>query len=219
MLRAILRAIIHLLFTLLTRLNVQGSDNVPAQGGAILAANHISRLDSPVVFMCLERQDATGLVADTYKQKFFFRILVNAVNGIWINRDEADLHALRTARDFLRQGGLLGIAPEGTRSPDGTLQSAKLGVAYLADKTSVPIIPVAIAGTEKAFDELFHLRRGRIDVCFGEPFSLPPVERRRRDESLQDNADEIMCRIAALLPLTYRGVYANHPRLREFLAE
>ena len=217
MLRSFLRNFVRFLFALLTRLESEGLDNVPAKGGAILAANHLSRVDSPLLFALIERKDVTGLVADKYQKNLLLRPLIEAVGGIWINREQADFQALRAARDFLQKGGLLGIAPEGTRSRTGALRQAKTGVAYLASKADVPIVPVAIWGTEKTFKELKAFRRARIKVHVGEPFMLPPLDRSNRSGSLQRNTDELVCRIAVLLPIEYRGVYADHPRLQELL--
>jgi 1-acyl-sn-glycerol-3-phosphate acyltransferase len=217
--RPALRSIVHFLFKLLTHVEVEGLENVPRSGGAILSANHLGRLDSPLVFALLERDDATGLVADKYKKYILLRPLVDAVGGIWINREEADFQALRVARDYLQKGGMLGIAPEGTRSRTGALMHPKTGVAYLAHKAGVPILPVGITGTEKAVRELFRFQRPRLTVRFGKPFTLPTLERGERSVMLRANTDEIMCRIAALLPEEYRGVYKEHPRLRELLLE
>ena len=114
-------------------------------------------------------------------------------------------------------GGMLGIAPEGTRSRTGALIQAKTGTAYLADKAGVPVVPAAIYGSESAMRQLFHLHRPAIHIEFGKPFTLEPVSRSNRDADLQRNTDEIMCRIAAMLPQRYWGVYAGHPRLIELL--
>jgi 1-acyl-sn-glycerol-3-phosphate acyltransferase len=215
MMLIVLSSVIRFLFAVLARVEVEGLENVPRQGGAILAANHLGRLDSPLVYTVVRRDNLTGLVAEKYQNKPFFRWLVNLVGGIWINRQQADFRALREAREYLQQGGMLGIAPEGTRSTTGALTPAKTGVAYLADKADVPIIPVGITGTEKAFHELFRLRRPRLKVRFGRPFKLPPLKRDDRSGSLKQNTDEIMCQIAFLLPLAYRGAYTGHPRLQE----
>ena len=217
MLRAFLRSLFRFLFSVLTRLEVEGLENVPPQGGVILASNHLALLDAPLVFILLERQDATGLVADKHKKNFLLHWLVNSVHGIWINRESADFQALREARGYLMKGGIVGIAPEGTRSRTGHLMPAKTGVAYLAEKACVPIVPVAIFGSEKIFHQLLRLRRAFIKVRFGEPFLLPPLDRRDRNEALRRNTDEIMCRIAVMLPQSYRGVYHDHPRLSEFM--
>lgn len=215
MTRRFFRWLFRWLFRLCARLEVQGVENIPAQGGALLAANHLSRLDAPLVFMLIERDDLTGLVADKYKRNAFFSWLVRQVDGIWLNRESADFAALRQASEYLRQGGLLGIAPEGTRSQTGALAPAKTGVAYLAEKAGAPIVPVAIAGSERFFSELKRLRRARIQIRIGPAFRLAPLERGERSEGLQRNTDEIMCQIAARLPEAYWGAYAGHPRLQE----
>jgi 1-acyl-sn-glycerol-3-phosphate acyltransferase len=211
--------VIRWIFKILSRVEIVGLENIPSQGGAILAANHMSLIDPALVRMVISRRDVSSLVADSYKNNLPIRWLVDAMGGIWINRQQADLHALRQARDFLIQGGLLGIAPEGTRSKVGSLLPAKTGTAYLADKAGVPIVPAAISGTEKAFRELAHLRRPRLRIEYGEPFGLPPLERKDRDAGLQRNTDEIMLHIAAMLPPQYWGAYRDHPRLINSLAQ
>jgi 1-acyl-sn-glycerol-3-phosphate acyltransferase len=213
----VLCSVFRLLFFLLTRVNTEGLEYLPRTGGYIVAANHLSILEVPLVYCLLGRDDVRGLVAKKHQKNPIFRWIINIIGGIWLNREEADTRAIRAARDHLKQGGVLGISPEGTRSPTGALIAAKNGVAYLADQAGVPIIPVAIIGTWKVTSKLLTLQRPPILVRFGEPFSLPKVERADREDGLQHNTDEIMSRIAALLPQKYRGVYADHPRVRELL--
>jgi 1-acyl-sn-glycerol-3-phosphate acyltransferase len=217
MLIKILKALFRALFWSLTRTQVHGAENIPPQGECILVANHLGILDPPLVYVFLDREDITGLVAKKYQSNPFTRGLVNLVGGIWLNRGEVDTRAFREAVEYLNRGGMIGISPEGTRSPTQALIHAKTGVAYLADKTRAPILPAGITGTERAFSMLMRLRRPRLIVRFGSPFTLPPVNRSTRNEDLKRNTDEIMCRIAALLPHEYRGVYAEHPRLTELL--
>ncbi|MCI0520276.1 MAG: 1-acyl-sn-glycerol-3-phosphate acyltransferase [Chloroflexi bacterium] len=214
-----LRAVFRWLFKCLSHLEATGLENVARQGGLLVATNHLGRLDAPLIFALVDRDDITAMVADKYKDHAFFSWLVRMVNGIWLNREESDIHALRAARDHLQAGGCLGIAPEGTRSPTGALLQAKTGVAFLADKANVPIVPAAMWGTEDAFEVLYRLRKPRMFIRFGPAFTLPALERERRDEMLRSNTDEIMCRIAAMLPEKYRGVYHDHPRLAEILQE
>ncbi len=218
MLRALIRSIIRLLFKLLSRLDVQGLENIPPTGPGILAANHLGRLDSPLIFSLVDRTDITSLVADKYQNNLLVRPLVNAVHGIWINREQADFRALHLALDYIQRGGLLGIAPEGTRSRTGALMPAKTGVAYLAGRAGGFVVPTGIWGSEIAIAQLCHLRRPLIHIRFGQPFNLPPLERGDRSANLLKNTDEIMCQIAALLPPAYRGVYAEHPKLEKILA-
>ncbi|MFO7623825.1 MAG: lysophospholipid acyltransferase family protein [Anaerolineales bacterium] len=215
--RKILYAIATFLFQFFSRLNVSGLENVPHRGPAILAVNHLGIIDAPLIFALVPRTDLTALVAKKHLKNPFLRIIVNIVGGIWINRDEADSHAMRAAREHLNKGGLLGIAPEGTRSPTGGLNTAKTGVAYLADKAKVPIIPIAISGTFKGLKQALLLKRPTINVHIGKPIILAPFERKHRDVALQQYTDEIMCHIAAMLPPSQRGAYAQHPRTIEIL--
>lgn len=205
------------MFSSLTRIKVTGLKNVPSEGGAILAINHLSRLDSPLVFMILKQDNVTGLIADNYQSNPFLRWIIEAVDGIWINREQVDLQALRQAQKYLENGGYLGVAPEGTRSDHGALIKAKIGTAYLADRARVPVIPVAITGTEKISQKLARLQRPRLTVEFGQPIHFSPLKPDNRNKTLEKNTDEIMCQIALMLPETYRGVYADHPRLKELI--
>ena len=213
-----LRSLLRFLFSLLSRQDIQGIEHLPLQGGCLLVTNHFSRLDPPLIFTLIEREDATGLVADKYLNNPVIHWIVNQVNGIWINRETADFQALRTAVNYMQAGGMLGIAPEGTRSQNGEMLPAKTGAAYLVDRARVPIVPVGVWGTEVAANQMLRLKRPILHVRIGAAFNLPPVERRHRDVDLQRNTDEIMCRIAALLPTRYHGAYANHPRLAELYA-
>jgi 1-acyl-sn-glycerol-3-phosphate acyltransferase len=207
MLRQIIWRFVRFLFWLLSDTKVYGLKNVPATGGYLLASNHLGLFDAPLVFAVITRKDCTALVAKKHQNNPIKRWLINSVHGIWINRDDPDTQAIRNVRDFLKAGGILGMAPEGTRSKTGAMQKAKTGVAYMADKAEVPIIPTAITGTYRDFQRLLKLERLKITITFGEPFSLPPVERARREECLQENTELIMHRIAVMLPEEYRGVY------------
>jgi 1-acyl-sn-glycerol-3-phosphate acyltransferase len=216
-LRKFAQVFIRFLFHLFSRVEATGLENIPKTGGCILSPNHVGFLDSSLVFILVDRDDTTGLVAKKYQKNPIFRQLVKIVDGIWLNREEADTHAIRAACDYLQKGGILGVAPEGTRSRTGALIPAKTGVAYLADRAGVPIIPVAITGTETVLNEWKRLRLPHITAKFGKPFNLSPLDHNDRNGSLRRNTDEIMCRIAAMLPPAYRGAYADHPRLKELL--
>jgi 1-acyl-sn-glycerol-3-phosphate acyltransferase len=138
--------------------------------------------------------------------------------GVFIQRGEVDRGALKAAVQWLRAGKVWGMAPEGTRSPDGTMKRGKTGVAYLADSSGAPIVPMGLVGAEKITTSLKRLRRQHVSLKIGKPFKLPPLNQDNRAASLRANTDEVMCRIAALLPESYRGMYADHPRTKELLA-
>jgi len=224
-LRRIVSSAIRFIFKLLSKIHVKGIEKIPVNGGCILVMNHLSRIDPALVYIVLDDQEIlskhkmTALVADKYKSFPGISWIVNLFEGIWINREEADFQAMREARRFVSQGGMLGIAPEGTRSDTQALIQGKTGAAFLAEKVGAPLVPIAVKGTEDAFHNLFRFRRPHIYMQFGEAFTLPPLDRQNRSASLQRNTDEIMCRIAAMLPPKYWGVYADHPRLKELLKE
>ena len=217
MLRDSISFFITILIRLLARVDVIGADNVPPQGGYILAINHMSILDPVLIFIYVRRKDLIALIAKKHQKNPLIHWLVDSVGSIWLNRDDPDAHAIRFSRDYLQQGGLLGIAPEGTRSPSGALIPAKTGVAYLADVAQVPIIPIAITGTRNGVKRALTFQWPRFTIRFGCPFSLPPVNRQSRETDLKHNTDEIMCRIAAMLPAELHGAYANYPRIKELL--
>ncbi len=213
------RKILAFLFHLIARPEIQGAENIPAQGACIIATNHLSILDAPLIFTAVTRKDFTALIARKHKKNPFIRWLVSQVDGVWIDRYMVELEPLRQITRHLKEGGIIGISPEGTRSQTNQLIKAKTGVAYLAAKTNALIVPVAVTGTENAVADWKRLRRPTLTLRFGAAFQLPALDSKNRDTILEENTDEIMCRIAAMLPERYRGVYSRHPRLKVLLVE
>ncbi len=216
----IFRTIVRFLLHLIARIEVIGQENIPNTQGYVVAGNHIGRLDAAMPYYLLDRSDIIVMVAEKYQKYAFTRWLTRLVNGIFIDRYNADVGALRQTLRRLQAGGILAMTPEGTRSKSGNLIEARPGGIFLAWKAGVPILPAAVTGTEDAIvrDRFKHLRRLDIKVTAGKPFTLPPGNGRDRDALMQAYTDEVMCRIAALLPPERRGVYADHPRLKELLA-
>ena len=215
-----LRFISRLLVRLIAHVEIIGRENVPAHGGAVVVSNHIGRLDAMLGVVLSDRTDFVLFVADKYRRSAFWRFFVRHLDAVWLHRESLDLKAMRTVQKRLEMGQVLIIAPEGTRSSNGTMLLAKPGAAYLAAKAGLPIIPIGITGTEDRIVKA-RLRRGRrlsIRINIGEPFYLPPLARRTRDAQLAAYTDEIMCQIGRLLPEQYHGAYATHPRLSELRA-
>jgi 1-acyl-sn-glycerol-3-phosphate acyltransferase len=158
-------------------------------------------------------------VAEKYKNHPLYGAIGRAANAVWLNRFEADYSALRQILDRMKQGGMMVIAPEGTRSKTEALQEGKMGVAFLAAKSGYPVLPVALTGTEdrRIVENLKHLRRSKIMVTATDLMEVHIPAGKGREQAMRAATDEIMCRIAAALPENYRGVYANHPRLKELL--
>jgi len=217
--RETLRKIINRLIRMFSRPTFLGTEYLPKEGGFLVATNHLSRLDTLLLFINPARDDITALVADKYKKYPLFKWILDTGGIIWLDRDSADFGAMRAAVDAIKNGASLGIAPEGTRSVNAELLEGKPGIVLVALKTGVPIVPVGIAGTEDVFRRMFTLQFPKITIRFGPSFTLAPLDRERRNEQLKEYTDEVMCRIAALLPERYHGFYKDHPRLKQLLAE
>ncbi|MDL1910233.1 1-acyl-sn-glycerol-3-phosphate acyltransferase [Chloroflexi bacterium CFX6] len=211
-----LRSIVRFFMRLIARIEAPGLEKLPG-GNLIVAANHLGRLDTAVLMCLLDREDIIMPIAEKYRRHPIFGAMGRAANGIWLNRFEADHSALRKILERMKQGGLLVIAPEGTRSKTEALQEGKPGVAFLAGKSGYPVVPVAVTGTEDRaiVENLKRFRRSRIAVKVGDPFHVQIPNGKGREQAMRAATDEIMCRIGAMLPENYRGVYADHPRLRE----
>jgi 1-acyl-sn-glycerol-3-phosphate acyltransferase len=216
---SLIRFLIRLLAPVVMRLEVFGKENLPASGAYIAVANHLGVLDSLLVYYLLERQDIILIIAEKHTRYAFTRWLVRSLDAIYIDRFNADMAVMREVLRRLRKGGVLVIAPEGTRSQTGALLEGRQGASFLAAKTGVPIIPVGATGTQDRLllANLKRLRRTPVTVRIGESFQLPPLSKQDRDAALLADTTEIMCRIAVLLPPEYRGFYADHPRLHELL--
>jgi 1-acyl-sn-glycerol-3-phosphate acyltransferase len=213
----LLRAFVNLLFTILTRRRVAGLENIPAEGGCVLVFNHVSNIDPPLFFGLIKRPKLTALLASNYRERPFHRFWIEAAGGLWIRRGQSDRAALAAALTLLEQGWIVGLAPEGTRSPTGGLREAKRGAAFLAARAGVPVLPVGVTGTGTLMRSLKRLRRPMVTVTFGKPFRLPAPNGRDQKQQLQAATDEMMCRVAALLPPGYRGVYADRLRTSELM--
>ena len=212
------RFLTRVLMRLIAKIEVYGLEKIP-DGNLIGAANHLGRLDTAALLAVIDREDIIMPVAEKYKNHWLFGAIGRAVNAIWLNRFEADFSALREILARMKDGGLLVIAPEGTRSKTESLQEAKLGVAFLASKSGFPVVPVAVTGTEDrlVLENLKRFRRSRIVVHVGKPYKIEIPKGVGREQALRGATDELMCRIAAMLPENYRGFYADHPRLKELL--
>lgn len=212
------RILVRIVLRIIARVELDGLENLP-EGGFILASNHLGRLDSAILYYAIDREDIIMPVAEKYKAHWFFGPLVRSLGGFFINRFEADVSAIREVLRRMKKGGIFVIAPEGTRSKTEALQQAHSGVAFFASKTGVPVVPIAMTGTEDRviLENLKRLRRSRIVVKAGKPIRVKLDEHLEREQALDAATDDIMCRIAAMLPEKYRGVYANHPRLERIL--
>jgi len=219
--RDILRWILRRLIDLVARVEIHGMDNLPKEGAFIIATNHLGMMDVTLLYYAIDRWDVFVPVAEKWEEVGFLRWLGKYLNFVFIDRFNPDLKAMRRMISLMEKGHTLVIAPEGTRSRVGSMIEGKPGASYLAAKLKRPIVPIGLAGTEDdaIVGNLRRLRRSSVLINAGKPFSLPPLSPKDRDTALKLYTDEIMCRIAALIPERYRGVYAGHPRLRRLLGD
>ncbi len=212
------RSIVRFIMSIIADIELVGRENLP-EGNVLVAANHLGRLDTAVLLCVLDREDIIMAVAEKYKDHPLFGAIGRAVDAIWLNRFEADFAALREILVRMQKGGLMVIAPEGTRSKTEALQEGKMGAAFLASKSGYPVLPVALTGTEDrgVIENLKRFRRLKIKVVAGKPFVVEIPKGKGREEAMRLATDEIMCQIAAMLPEKYQGVYKGYPRVAELL--
>lgn len=210
LLRTALRIIFRGIFWLICRVEIHGAKNIPASTGYIVAYNHISLYEPPFILTFWPQQLEALAGADVFHRPAIGP-LVRAYKAIPVKRGEYDRYVLDLMMAILDAKKPLAIAPEGTRSHEASLQQARAGVAYMIDRAGVPVLPVGITGTTKnMLRRALKLQRPRLVMNIGQPFTPPPIEGRGevRRQARQANADLVMRKIAALVPMEYRGYYA-----------
>lgn len=201
--------IITSLVSLLVDVDDDQLRKIPQAGPLILATNHVNFLEVPVLRSRLRSRRVTGLAKAEAWENPILRWLFDQWDAIPVRRGETDIAALRQTLGVLRDGGILGIAPEGTRSGHGRLQRAHSGIATIALKSAAPVLPLVFYGGEAFRRNIARMRRTPFHFVVGEPFRVIPGDARITREVRQQIADEIMYQLSALLPLAYRGYYAN----------
>jgi len=210
----VLKILLMPVFHLLWRVKVDGAENVPATGPVVLAPNHVTFLDSFFLPLVVKRRVtfvAKAEYFDSWKTAWFFR----AVGQIPMHRQggSASERALAAAREVLDAGGVLGIYPEGTRSPDGRLYRGHTGVARLAIGCRVPVVPVGLVGTAEVQHPGSNLPRPfkRVTVRFGRPLDVSHYARESANDpmALRRLTDELMFEIRALSGQEYVDRYAK----------
>ena len=186
-------------------------DKFPMQGPLIVISNHTGQIEVPVFFALIQPRKFTGWAKIETWDNWFLNWVFNLWGIIPIRRGEADTSALRKAEEALQNGMIFGIAPEGTRNKTGRLLRAYPGAVLLAVRSGVPILPVAHWGGEIYLKNLKRLKRTDFHLRVGEVFRLKVEGVKMRGETRQQIADEMMYRVAELLPQEYRGAYEKAP--------
>ena len=197
----------------LARVRVSGLDNVPASGPLIVVANHLSNADPPLVAGWLT--PALGRRMHILAKASLFVPVVGSVlrrvGATPVRAGGSDIEAYRVARDVLDRGDVLCVFPEGTRSRDGLLGEPKPGVAMLATRSGVPVLPVGVSGTDRFLGRGQRLPRigTRIEMRVGAPFTVQLDASLPRRQAMEAVSKQIMRRIAELVDERHRGHYES----------
>lgn len=185
------------------RFRVHGAERIPRTGGCVIAANHVSFLDPPVVGCTVSGRPVRFMARDTLLRSRLMGWLLPRVFVIPISREKGDVGALKKGLQALKAGHCLGLFPEGTRSPDGNLQGAKGGIGFLLSKANVPVVPVYISGTFRAYPKgAKWIRPSKIDAYVGQPILPEELANLGSDRDAFDKIGRlVMSRIAALKPM------------------
>jgi len=191
------------------RLRTWGLENVPLSGGVILASNHQCYLDPPIG-TCMIRRQCNYLARSTLFRFAPFRWLIIKLGAVPLERGESDAAGLRRAVDMLKGGHLLMLFPEGTRTRDGALGRVQSGVAVIAMRSGVPVVPTFIHGAYDAWPRTKKLPRPRrVGVLYGEPIATPAESEDRRGH--KEQVRKLTSEIQAALELLQRRAFEVMP--------
>ncbi|MBU1766928.1 MAG: 1-acyl-sn-glycerol-3-phosphate acyltransferase [Candidatus Omnitrophica bacterium] len=192
--------ILNPIFKILFRWDIKGKDNIPKRGGVILAAHHESYLDPMLVGTASPRQ-IYFLARKELFQLGCFSWLIKRLNTIPISREQLQIGTLKKSLQILKEGKVLLLFPEGTRSPAGTISEGEKGVGLIASKSNVPVIPVLIKGSGYALTrDTNRITPHKISVVFGKPLYFENLDSESKKDAYQEFTDRVMEEMRKLAP-------------------
>jgi 1-acyl-sn-glycerol-3-phosphate acyltransferase len=198
-----LRTFARFIFLLILNVKLIGHKNVPKNGPYFIVSNHLSWTDVPLVPAYLSPQVIYIAKEELFMSKLGW--LVRFLGAIPVKRGEADRQLLRASDELLKRGKVVVIFPEGTRSKTRQMAQAHAGMGMIALRAGVPVIPVAIQGSESSFKKF----RPRVTITYGEPMLLKPKGAKITKDDVREATDTVMRRVASMLDPNYRGVYGD----------
>lgn len=219
MIYEIVASIVKFATRTLCRIDAPDIHKVPEHGPLIVISNHTGQLEVAVFFGQLQPRRMTGWAKMEAWDNAFLNWLFNLWGLIPVRRGEGDPSALRKALKALEDGFIFGIAPEGTRNKTGRLNRAHPGAAMLALHSKAPILPLAHWGGENFLKNMAHFKRTDFHIRVGETFLLKLDGVKVTREIRQQIADEMMIRLAVLLPPEYQGAYEKVTKTEKILTE
>jgi len=204
----IMNSLLKLGIRLLFKVDDSELKQIPQSGPMIIIANHITFYEAPIYYLFLRPRRTIALAKKELWNSFVTRKLMEWWETIPVVRGAMDREAMRKSFQVLDEGNFFCVAPEGTRSRSGKLKQGKAGTAFIAIKKPVPILPIAHYGIQQFSRNIRRLRRTRFVFRVGQPFVIKE-SRRFSSEERQQITDEMMRRLAQLLPEDMRGYYAD----------
>jgi len=202
--------------SVLAKIKIKGSENIPKKGSFIVVCNHFNILDAPFIIFAIKKPINFLMASDlTVVTQFMWAPWLYGF--IPTNRQNIAPTTIKNSLAAIKKGEIVGIFPEGTAT-EHFIRPAKNGAAYLAMRTGVKILPMSVIGTDNIWANWLKGIRPKLQINIGKPFrpkSLPK-ERTGRNEAIKTTGENIMCRIAALVPDEYHGVYAGDKRINNY---
>lgn len=205
---AVVNAILRKVICFLCNIDDDEIRNVPGKGPLIIIVNHINFLEVPVLYLWMQPRKIFGVI----KKATFSNPVLGPLARLWsaieVDRDNPGIETIRKSMDVLKKGGIICLAPEGTRTKTGELRKGQIGAVVLARLSGSPVFTMAHYGGEKFWKNITHLRKTRITFRAGELIDI----REWGGQKLTKDActDRLMEHLSLLLPEAYRGVYKSH---------
>lgn len=219
MIYKIVGSVVKFATSILCRIDAPDLYKLPMKGPLIVYSNHTGQVEVAVLFGHLQPRPITGWAKVEAWDNPFLNWLFNLWGLIPVRRGEGDTSALRQALAALNEGYIFGIAPEGTRNITGRLKRAHPGVVMLAVRAGVPLLPLAHWGGEDFLKNLGRFKRTDFHIRVGDPICLKLDGVRMTHEIRQQIVDEMMYKLAELLPPAYRGEYEKVTQYEKFFTE
>jgi 1-acyl-sn-glycerol-3-phosphate acyltransferase len=194
---------------ILCRIDARELEKIPRAGPLILYSNHTGSVEVPLVYALLQPRPVTGVAKVETWNNAFMAWLFNLWGAIPIRRGDADMDAMRKSLDFLKEGKILGISPEGTRNKTGKLLRAHPGIVSLALHSGASLMPVAHWGGENFMANLKKIQRTDFTIRVGDRFYIQTNGKKVDKNTRQEIVDEMMYQLASMMPEGYRGEYTD----------